>query len=268
MEQQKFSIFEDGSDEAHTEGPLMLELRFHDHNLHVIQAQESLDQFTHILQQICQNPEQRYEEVATPSPGSLQRLREWNGAAPAKVDACIHNLIEKHLGSQASSQAVAEWNVDFKYGALDELSSKQATHLVGLVVGPEHSVPLCFEKSKWSFIGIIGVLRAGAAFVPINPEQLVKTLKYIVGGSDRFKFHFSIRSSIDPGFRASGIRYCCFGVLTVRGRTVANYTVPWGNQKTQHTPCLFQEQPEYRKGLSSNMVPITQPPQRSEKRSI
>ncbi|KAL8802438.1 MAG: hypothetical protein Q9182_003806 [Xanthomendoza sp. 2 TL-2023] len=195
-EQQRLGIFENGSDEAHTEGAfdayaltalctlnddsIQVELRFDDHNLDSMKAQGILDQFTHILQQTCQNPEQRYEEIATPSPGSLQRLCEWNGTAPAKVDACIHNLIKKHFGSQASSQAVARWDGDFSYQELDELSSKLATHFVGPGVRPEQFVPLCFEKSKWVIIGIIGVLRAGAAFVLINPEQPMRRLKYIV----------------------------------------------------------------------------------------
>ncbi|KAL8974053.1 MAG: hypothetical protein Q9197_001709 [Variospora fuerteventurae] len=194
------SIFADGSNEAHTEGAfdayaltalctlnedsIQIDLRFDDRALSAMQAQGILHQFTHILQQMCRDPEQRYEKIATPSPETFQQLRDWNEAAPAKVNACVHGLIEERFHCQASTQAVAAWDGDFSYRQIDELSSKLATHLVDLGVGPEKFVPLCFEKSKWVVVGIMGVLRAGAAFILLDPDQPVKRLKDIVGQTD------------------------------------------------------------------------------------
>ncbi|KAL9588991.1 MAG: hypothetical protein Q9203_002206, partial [Teloschistes exilis] len=198
--EHSLGIFANGSDEAHTEGAfdayaltalcsiyedsIRVELRYDDHVLDRMRAQGILHQFSHIMQQVFRDPEQRYEGIETPSSEAMHQLRDWNGAVPEKFDACVHVLIEERFRCQASSQAVAAWDGDFSYQELDELSSMLATYLVGLGIGPEDFVPLCFEKSKWVVVGIMGVLRAGAAFVLIDADQPVKRLKVIVDQTD------------------------------------------------------------------------------------
>ncbi|KAH3909963.1 hypothetical protein HBI56_129220 [Parastagonospora nodorum] len=57
------------------------------------------------------------------------------------------------------------------YGELDALSSILASYLVDLRLKPEVIVPLCCEKSMWTVVAMLAVLKAGGAFAPIDPEH-------------------------------------------------------------------------------------------------
>jgi amino acid adenylation domain-containing protein len=54
---------------------------------------------------------------------------------------------------------------------LDRLSSALAAHLAGLGVRPEVFVPLLFEKSRWTTVAMLGVMKAGGAFVLLDPSH-------------------------------------------------------------------------------------------------
>ena len=57
-------------------------------------------------------------------------------------------------------------------------------HLViGYVVGPEHLVALCFGKSFWMPVAMLGILKAGGAFVPLDPCHPRARLRQIVESS-------------------------------------------------------------------------------------
>jgi non-ribosomal peptide synthetase component F len=58
------------------------------------------------------------------------------------------------------------------YGKLDEQSSRLASYLVCLGVRLGDIVPLCFEKSMWTIVAMLAVLKAGGAFAPLDLEYL------------------------------------------------------------------------------------------------
>lgn len=66
------------------------------------------------------------------------------------------------------------------YAELDQLSSRLACHLVTQGVGPEVLVPLYFEKSKWTVVALLAVLKAGGAFVLLDPAQPAARLRSII----------------------------------------------------------------------------------------
>lgn len=66
------------------------------------------------------------------------------------------------------------------YAELDKLSSQLARHLVGLGVGPEVMVPLCFSKSIWAIVAMVAVMKAGGAFVSLNPSHPISHLSAII----------------------------------------------------------------------------------------
>lgn len=92
---------------------------------------------------------------------------------PARVDRCMHELIAEYCHAQPNAPAVCAWDGNFTYNELDRLSSAVAVHLASCGVGPEMFVPLCFEKSCWTVMALLGVLKAGAAFVLLDPSQPV-----------------------------------------------------------------------------------------------
>ncbi|THC87382.1 hypothetical protein EYZ11_013173 [Aspergillus tanneri] len=81
---------------------------------------------------------------------------------------------------QPDAPAVCAWDGELTYKELDELSTRLAHHLVGLGVGPETIVPLCFEKSMWMPVAMLGVMKAGGASVAIDASQPEDRLQLII----------------------------------------------------------------------------------------
>lgn len=84
-------------------------------------------------------------------------------------------MIEERMRDQPMATAIYAWDGEFTYGELDQLSTEVAAQLVKFGVGPQllgpHIlVPLCFEKSKWTIVAMLGVLRSGAGFVFLDPS--------------------------------------------------------------------------------------------------
>lgn len=82
------------------------------------------------------------------------------------------------------AEAVRAWDATFTYRELDLHSTRLAYHLAQLGVKEEVIVPLCFEKSAWVVVAMLAVLKAGGAFVPLDPAHPPARLKDIVLGVD------------------------------------------------------------------------------------
>ncbi|KAE8351820.1 hypothetical protein BDV28DRAFT_149612 [Aspergillus coremiiformis] len=103
----------------------------------------------------------------------------WNKGPLSRAHICVDTLIRERCLSQPTAPAICAWDGDFTYGELEDLSSALAKHLVALGVGPEVFVPLCFEKSRWTTVAMLAVIKAGGAFVLLDPSHPVARLRSI-----------------------------------------------------------------------------------------
>jgi len=92
----------------------------------------------------------------------------------------VHNYLGRH--AQINNPAVVAWDGSLSYDELDKASTCLAKYLRSLGVGtrPDDRVPLCFEKSMWIIVAMVGVINARAAFVPIDSNQPISRLKTLV----------------------------------------------------------------------------------------
>ncbi|KAF5719487.1 non-ribosomal peptide synthetase [Fusarium mundagurra] len=100
-----------------------------------------------------------------------QQLMSWNKTEPEVLN-------EYH------TPAIDAWDATFTYQELDAAASRFAQYLAFLGVGPETYVPLCFEKSAWTVVAMMAVLKAGGAFVPLDPTHPPDRIKFLVGNVD------------------------------------------------------------------------------------
>ncbi|KAL4905874.1 hypothetical protein BDW74DRAFT_177571 [Aspergillus multicolor] len=112
------------------------------------------------------------------------RIYKFNSAVPEARDRCIHDVISETSRLHPEREAVCSWDGNFTYGELDDLSSELAYHLQAHEVGPETLVALCFDKSKWNIVAMLGVLKAGGAFVPLDPTHPTSRLRSLVDSVD------------------------------------------------------------------------------------
>ncbi|WPB04508.1 uncharacterized protein RHO25_009154 [Cercospora beticola] len=107
-------------------------------------------------------------------------IMRWNQDIPESIDDCVHNLIDRRMAQHPEAEAVCAWDGSLTFRQLDHLSGRLACYLRDLSVSCEDFVPLVFEKSKWHVVAMIAVLRAGAAFVPLDPSNPSERLRDIV----------------------------------------------------------------------------------------
>ncbi|KAL6714216.1 hypothetical protein ACLMJK_008711 [Lecanora helva] len=144
------------------------------------QANNISETFEQILLSIMQSP-RTVSSIDLCSEKQQQRIFDWNDIALPKVDRCVHDIIyQQSQELPMTTPAICSWDEEFTYVKLMSLAKRLAKHLVARGVGPETYVPLCFQKSAWAVVAMLGVLEAGGAFVPVEPSHPDTRIQYIV----------------------------------------------------------------------------------------
>lgn len=172
----------DASEEGFHTYPLVLECNIHDENIqtdahydaNVISMQEMMTvchQFLQTLKELLleEAENQPLSSVNMVSSHDKEQLEKWNRTWPNEVAACVHELIECHATVNPEAEAICSWDGVFTYAEIDKAATRLALHLVSLGVGPETLVPICFEKSAWTIVAMLAIMKAGGAFVPLDP---------------------------------------------------------------------------------------------------
>ncbi|UNI16130.1 NRPS [Purpureocillium takamizusanense] len=120
------------------------------------------------------------DDVQTVTPQELEGIWKRNSPVPPAVARCAHAIFEQWARSQPSAPAVCAWDGRLSYGELDRKAAALASHLIEVGVGPGTLVPLCFEKSLWTTVAILAVLKVGGAFVLLDPSLPESRLQDIV----------------------------------------------------------------------------------------
>ncbi|HVR98866.1 MAG TPA: amino acid adenylation domain-containing protein, partial [Thermoanaerobaculia bacterium] len=100
-----------------------------------------------------------------------QLLVEWNDTAGFREDACLQDLFETQAARTPDAVAVVFEEESLSFGELDRRSARLARHLARRGVGPESRVAICIERSSEMVVVLLGILRAGAAYVPLDPAH-------------------------------------------------------------------------------------------------
>lgn len=119
------------------------------------------------------------EATANPPPLEAQAVDAVN-----PVDETIHGIISVMATNQGHVEALCSSQDSLSYHALLGHSTRLAMHLMSLGVCRGETVPLCFEKSIWTVVAMLAVLKSGAAFVLLDPTQPKQRLQKIVAQVD------------------------------------------------------------------------------------
>lgn len=114
------------------------------------------------------------------SDSKVEQLWQWNRDLPPLLQTCMHDIITEQANRQPQNVAVESWDGILTYGELDQLSSELAQNLLLRGIGSGSRVPLCFEKSMWAVVAVLGVMKSGAAFSLTDSSQPEARLRTIV----------------------------------------------------------------------------------------
>jgi amino acid adenylation domain-containing protein len=124
-----------------------------------------------LLEGIVADAEQRLSRLPLLSADERHRLLvEWNATtAPYPDDQCIHYIFETRVARTPDAVAVVCGDESLTYHELNRRANQVAHYLQRLGIGPEVLVGLCIERSLAMMVGLLGILKAGAAYLPLDP---------------------------------------------------------------------------------------------------
>ncbi|HEY2362259.1 MAG TPA: amino acid adenylation domain-containing protein, partial [Candidatus Angelobacter sp.] len=108
-------------------------------------------------------------------------LYDWNETrTELSSDKCLHELFEQQAAKTPAAIAVKYEDQNLTYAELNEHANQVANYLISLSVQPDTFIGLCLERGFGMVIGMLGILKAGAAYLPIDPDYPEERLRQVV----------------------------------------------------------------------------------------
>ena len=140
------------------------------------------DHFVRLLATVADRPETDVRAVLLLGEGDRSRaVEEWSGAREVASDRrLVHERFAARAAEKPERVAAVSGERQVSYGEINERCDRLAAHLSQLGVGPETRVGLCVDRSPELLVGMMAVLKAGGAFVPLDPDHPRDRLEFLV----------------------------------------------------------------------------------------
>lgn len=125
------------------------------------------------------------------------QIWRWNKEVPPNIPNCIQDVITKQAQATPEAQAVDSWDGKLTYEEVEKYSDSLAHRLVSLGLEVDQLIPLCFEKSRWTVVAVLAVLKAGGGLVLMDPSQPLQRLQ---GVAEQVDAKFMITSKKQAAF--------------------------------------------------------------------
>jgi non-ribosomal peptide synthetase component F len=141
-----------------------------------------LKHFETLLEGAVNNPDEHVAHLPLlPQAERRQLLDEWNATAEQyPSDLCVHELFAQQAEQTPSDVAVIFDETQLSYRELNERANKLADRLRTFGVGPEQVVGVMLERSVEMIVGILATLKAGGAYMPLDPSYPPERLRFMI----------------------------------------------------------------------------------------
>jgi len=198
----------------------------------------------HMLAELVSDPYRSSDELCCISKHDLASIEKWNEPLISPLERCVHDIFAEIVMAYPDKEAIYSWDGTMSYRQLDDASSRLARYLVQLAVGPEKMVPICFEKSIWTVVAILAIVKAGGCFVLLDPAHPETRLWSIIDEVDASVLLCSPLTNRSKGFKARvgrGGSHIC--VVEVEPGFVGSLSIP-GRYEPPATPIYDTVRPD------------------------
>lgn len=168
------------SEEAKDEGILHLEIRFVNDLLEIrpVWYTETMLEFTitHFVEtlvdtiKLCiSNPDTTIQDCVRPTTRDLNEIWRWNHQLPPTYSSCMHDIISERAKMLPEKVAIDSWDGTLTYAQIDQYSTFVAFSLREMGVKLHDVLPVCFEKSRWTIVAVLAVMKVGATLLMTDP---------------------------------------------------------------------------------------------------
>ena len=144
-----------------------------------------LGHFRTLLEAIAADPERSVGDLPMATEAELRRvLVEWNQTGvPYATEACVHQLFEKWAAETPGAPAVSCKDERLTYADVNQRANRVAHCLRSRHVTAGVPVAICLERSSAMLVAILGVLKAGGAYLPLDPAYPKQSLAFMLRDS-------------------------------------------------------------------------------------
>jgi amino acid adenylation domain-containing protein len=163
-------------------GPLKLNFHYDAGTYCPSDMKRLVEEFHTLLESILRQPESLIGELEII--GEQERreiLFEFNQTeADFSQDKCVHELFEEQAARTPNALAVIFEEERLSYHELNVRANQLARYLCALGVGPEAKVALYVERSPEMLVGILGILKAGGSYLPLDPHYPPQRISFML----------------------------------------------------------------------------------------
>jgi len=129
-----------------------------------------LEFYAFTIQQMTSQPRAPYSQAPLLPQSDRVLIEMWNRTVrDFAQNECIHDIISARAACEPDAIAVADASVSLTYAELDQRSNQLAHYLRSAGAGPEVIVGICLDRSAQMIVGLLGILKAGSAYLPLDP---------------------------------------------------------------------------------------------------
>ncbi len=137
--------------------------------------------FLRLLEAIVAQPDRPAGELPMLSEAErTDAVTRWSAGGGEYPVACLHELFEAKAAATPAAPAATFEGETISYDELNERANRLARLLRDLGVGPEVPVALCLRRSLDLVVAIVAVLKAGGAYIPLDPDYPADRLAFVL----------------------------------------------------------------------------------------
>ena len=150
-----------------------------------------------------ERPSDAAAALAAPSAADRHRmLAEWNAPAlPYDLRQTVHGVFAARAAASPARPALVGAGMQLDYAELDLRAQHMARRLQAAGVAAGHAVGVLLERSPQAIVALLGILKAGAAYVPVQPNFPVDRIAFMLGdaGARLLVSEHAHAAAIPPG---------------------------------------------------------------------
>ncbi|MEU0768672.1 amino acid adenylation domain-containing protein [Streptomyces albogriseolus] len=167
--------------EANAPAGIAVELRYSKDLFDDITAQGLVTRLARLLDDLTADPRKPVSAAQVLLPHEARAIEGWAGTEAAVPEDTVAALFEARAARTPDGVALRSGATTLTYAELNRRANRVAHTLTGLDVGPESFVALALPRSADQITALLGVLKAGAAYLPVDPDYPAERIRTMLG---------------------------------------------------------------------------------------
>ncbi|MEQ5838800.1 amino acid adenylation domain-containing protein [Paraburkholderia acidicola] len=170
--------------DAAAQGALQIDFAYARDVFDTVQIERIAAHLSNLLDAFAADPARALADVPMLSAGEQTQLQSWGNAARAAFDPTpVHRRIAAQAGLRPDGEALVLGSESIDYDTLNRRANRIAHRLRAHGVGAESRVGVAIERSIDMIVALLAVLKAGAAYVPLDPAYPAERIAWMVTDS-------------------------------------------------------------------------------------